>query len=520
MNFQTTNQLSPNKNLDAPAISVDPLIEEERNKKLSSLMQNFFYQAEINPKSSFEDLVSTHECRWTQEQFIPKFSDPLPPKQDKIFTEHLARCSSCTQEFQQFQQFKQSFSFPEIEPSRPIDQFWQKVRCRDFQDDFVAYLKQELTPARFQEIQTHLADCSSCSRNLREIQSNLSLVASVLETEITPSSQVWEKIQKELSQPLLKPKLSRLRLASSVIFMALGCLLLFSLIWQKRSLPDPRLVSGILSTSLLQNKILYQSPLSTETYLAQLEMNGIRLLVNKNTSFQLDSPYSIQLFQGEIFIDVPSGIGYNLTVTTPNASAFVLGTKFNIQANKTQTNLAVFQGKVLFGSSQKTAQAIRGTEASLTGENNLDLREVCDSTNQKELQKLEEQLLRRYQKNALTLALEEQSPKHIRILFKNHGILPLKIEPLRINSSAHYWSITGPYGETQKIASPTLCRNTTTTSSILLKPGQEHILDYDVSPYLTTSGDYELSLHYLFNEQREDSYWTGHIQSNSIRLHH
>lgn len=519
MDIQLVNQLYPNKNQNRDDDS-STYGQEERDPKLSALMQNFLGQTEITPKSTFDNLISLHECRWTQEQFIPTTSEPLLPKQNKLFSEHLRQCSSCNQEFQQFQQFKKSFVLPEVDAVRPLQQFWQKVQCREFQDDFVNFLKKELVESRSQEIQTHLTTCPSCSRIFRDIQNTLTHVTSVLNLEIEPSPQAWNNIQKAIASPLSKPSLSRWRLASSVVFMALGCLLVASLVWQKRVQPEPRLISGILNASSAPNTALYNNPLSTESCLAQLEMNGVRLLINKNTSFQLNSPHLIQIFQGEMLIEVPPGLGYNLTVETPNAKAVVLGTKFNIHTTKNQTDLAVFQGKVLFGGENKTTQALRGTEASVTGENTLAFRQMTSTSNAQEVQKLEEQLLKRYHQNALTLSLEKLSSQSFRIRFKNHGILPLKLVPIRSNSSAHSWSITGPYGKIQVPASPTLCLSTKPVSSIILKPGQEHLLDYDVSPYLSTSGDYELSLNYLFNEPRDDSFWTGHLQSNSIHIRH
>lgn len=500
--------------------------EDRRDQQLSSLMKGFFSQVELRPQTSFADLATKHECRWAQEQFIlvDKEEETLPPTQEKLFKEHLQSCFNCSEELETSKQVRKLVSFPEIESTRSLESFWQKVRCDEFQLDFVALLQYEISSEREKEIQSHLSTCTLCNTTFQQVQKNLKQTASLLmQQEIEPSPVGWESLKKKFVEEQTlssseKNTVSYSRYAVSFLFLTAALVLVATLVWNKFQQTPPRLVSGHLLTAN-HSAILYGTPLQTSHLVAALEMDGIQILANKETRFTLNSSSSIFLEQGELLIQVPKGKGYSLTVKTPNADALVLGTKFHIQAQKTQTDLAVLEGKVAFASKQQKIQATFGTEALVNSAGQVKIvRQISQDT--EALRNMEQEIFKKYQKNALSLLLEKGHQTTFRFSFTNHGRSPLEVVPIKPNTPSYSWTISGPQGKIQIPASPTLNRNSPIEKNLLIQPGQTISILYDVSPYLTVPGEYELSLNYLVNEQPQSHFWTGHLQSNKIRLNH
>ena len=81
------------------------------------------------------------------------------------------------------------------------------MKCQDVKKLLVAYLDEELTPAKRSLVELHLPSCQQCRQELealRKIQAELRQALNIEADEVSPSPDLWEKLQHRLvntSQP-------------------------------------------------------------------------------------------------------------------------------------------------------------------------------------------------------------------------------------------------------------------------------------------------------------------------------
>lgn len=295
--------------------------------------------------------------------------------------------------------------------------------CRRFEENIAEYILNDpgLSTGDRQEMRSHMAICSKCYEvydetkwiielirenkervsevfSRKEREEALEALANMTDEEVAeelansepvdipglPSvEESWDQLKAKMEaqdeQWHRETRIKRIKWTKQVAAMAASVLVVIGVAFVALNMCTPKGSVALLTDSGAR-VLAFGQQIQTGT----LERKEIRLgnkhsvMANHNTKFTVNQlqrgfrhGYQINLTQGELYVEVEHD-GNPFIVTTPNATAVITGTTFNIRAMNSKTDLTLVEGSVNFGSvtsEQSRVDVSTGNTSSVQGNN-------------------------------------------------------------------------------------------------------------------------------------------------------